>query len=359
MQPETHRVSDRRPLGDLWRRGVSQLARAQPGADQPLRCAQSRTCGVDDGHSELRADLLVDVKESQRHTAELEHIGACPASTADPRHAPERWSTRRPLSRVRSSVGEVITVRLGPLPTTRPHHHQSVGDPSRRADVVADHQHGQSLFLAQLRDEVQDLGLDGEIQGAGRFADEQRLSPQGQCERDGDALQIGRPDIWCGQRPGAVDGSSTLANAASMRSCWSERDFTPWSASVPGNAVPTLSTRLKAVDGVCRIGAIRRPRISRITDSRAPTGSTPSRRILPVTCASRWPDNPGSATTVIDLPEPDSPAIPTISLDDTCSSGTYATVGTRVAEPQRLGHGPPRCGDARRPGVRSGPQFAV
>ena len=79
------------------------------------------------------------------------------------------------------------------------------------------------------------------------------------------------------------------------------------------NPSPTRYTGLKAETGLWKMAAIRFPRISRRRRSGAPTISSPSSRMLPSTVAPTCVASPRIAIAVIDLPDPDSPASPTIS----------------------------------------------
>ena len=99
----------------------------------------------------------------------------------------------------------------------------------------------------------------------------------------------------------------------------------PCCRSVRDTIAPTRNTGLKASAGLWKMAAIRRPRIARSLAADSPISSWPSSRTEPVTAAPAVPASPSTARIVIDLPEPLSPARPTISPASTVSSGTDAT----------------------------------
>jgi hypothetical protein len=64
------------------------------------------------------------------------------------------------------------------------HHHHPLGDLGHHPHVVGDEQHRHPDLLLQQLDEIEDLGLDGDVQGGGRLIrDEQRRAAG---ERHGD-----------------------------------------------------------------------------------------------------------------------------------------------------------------------------
>ena len=107
----------------------------------------------------------------------------------------------------------------------------------------------------------------------------------------------------------------SLAWAADNPCCRSARD----------TIAPTRNTGLKASDGLWKMAAILAPRMARIRAPDSPVSSWPSSRTEPVTAAPAVSASPSTARIVIDLPEPLSPARPTISPRSTVSSGTDAT----------------------------------
>ena len=85
-------------------------------------------------------------------------------------------------------------------------------------------------------------------------------------------------------------------------------------SSVSAICAPTVKAGLSEAIGSCRIIAIREPRSCRISSGLLASRSSPSKTMLPPTMRP-----PGSGTSrkidrhVIDLPEPDSPTIPSVS----------------------------------------------
>ena len=74
------------------------------------------------------------------------------------------------------------------------HHGQPVAHMGDHRQVVADHQIGQPVFVAQIGQQVQDLGLDADVQRAGRLVQQQqaRLRSQGAGDRHALPLSPGQ-----------------------------------------------------------------------------------------------------------------------------------------------------------------------
>ena len=68
------------------------------------------------------------------------------------------------------------------------HHHDLVGDVLHDAHVVGDEQVGQAQFLLQVHEEVEDLGLDGDVQGRDRLVADDELGVEGEGAGDADPL---------------------------------------------------------------------------------------------------------------------------------------------------------------------------
>ncbi len=68
------------------------------------------------------------------------------------------------------------------------HDHDVVGDVGDDAEVVGDHQQGGAGFLLQPQQQVQDLGLDGGVQGGGGLVGDDQLGVQRDGHRDHGAL---------------------------------------------------------------------------------------------------------------------------------------------------------------------------
>ena len=99
----------------------------------------------------------------------------------------------------------------------------------------------------------------------------------------------------------------------------------PCSRSAPSTTWPTLKTGLKAMAGLWKIAAICRPRRARRSRWDRAVSSVPSSRMLPLTVAPTVCASPRMASVVMDLPDPLSPASPTISPSPRASSSICTT----------------------------------
>ena len=107
-------------------------------------------------------------------------------------------------------------------------------------------------------------------------------------------------------RPAAASVSTTLRST-------SLRVASPWASSVSATCVPILATGFRFDIGSCGTSPIDAPRMPRITLSGAPTRSSPSKRMLPLVTLPLPGSSPMTAIAVVDLPEPDSPTIASVS----------------------------------------------
>jgi hypothetical protein len=89
--------------------------------------------------------------------------------------------------------------------------------------------------------------------------------------------------------------------------------------------LPTRYTGLNVSAGLWKMAAIRRPRTSRSSRCDSSVSSAPSSRMLPLTRAPTVWARPSTASVVMDLPDPLSPASPTISASPTASSARLTT----------------------------------
>ncbi len=132
------------------------------------------------------------------------------------------------------------------------------------------------------------------------------------------------PDSWAGYRSSRSGASSTWRIARAAASAASAR-LMPCSRSARSTTLPTLNTGLNAMAGLWKMAAIRRPRIFCSARCDSPVSSVPSSRMLPRTVAPTVCARPSTASVVIDLPEPLSPASPTISAAPTPNSSMLTT----------------------------------
>ena len=70
------------------------------------------------------------------------------------------------------------------------HHRQPVAHMPDNGQIVADHHIGQAMFRPQIGQQVQDLGLNADIQGAGRFVQQQQARFGRQRAGDGHTLTL-------------------------------------------------------------------------------------------------------------------------------------------------------------------------
>ena len=70
------------------------------------------------------------------------------------------------------------------------HHEHVVGDFGDDAEVVRDEDDGHAAVVAQLAEDFEDLGLDGDVEGGGRFVGDEQLRVAGEGHRDHDALLL-------------------------------------------------------------------------------------------------------------------------------------------------------------------------
>ena len=71
------------------------------------------------------------------------------------------------------------------------HHRHPVGDVGHHAQVVGDQDHRQLVLDPQVLEQLQDLGLDGDVQGGGGLVADQDLGVAG--HRDGDDHPLAHP----------------------------------------------------------------------------------------------------------------------------------------------------------------------
>jgi hypothetical protein len=64
----------------------------------------------------------------------------------------------------------------------------AVGELRDDPEVVGDEEDGHAEFAAQLVEEFEDLGLDGDIQGGGGFIGDEQAGARGESHGDGDSL---------------------------------------------------------------------------------------------------------------------------------------------------------------------------
>ena len=70
------------------------------------------------------------------------------------------------------------------------HDGDAVGDAAEDAEVVGDEEEGEVPGGAEVEEEVEDLGLDGYVEGAGDFVADEEFGAEGEGAGDGDALAL-------------------------------------------------------------------------------------------------------------------------------------------------------------------------
>lgn len=97
------------------------------------------------------------------------------------------------VTRAREDLGDRAAFDHG----TRSHHDDAVGDPADDTEIVADPHHRHSTLSLQVGDEIDDLGLGGDVERGGRLVGDENVGVTGQCHCDHHALTL-PPDNWCG-----------------------------------------------------------------------------------------------------------------------------------------------------------------
>ena len=70
-----------------------------------------------------------------------------------------------------------------------------VGDPADHRQIVGDEQQGHAEFLLEVLDQLEDLGLDGDIEGGGRFVGDEQGRPAGQGHGDHHPLPLAAGEL--------------------------------------------------------------------------------------------------------------------------------------------------------------------
>ena len=70
------------------------------------------------------------------------------------------------------------------------HHDDAVREVADHAEVVGDENHGQVEVLAKAFEEIEDLGLDGDIERGDRLIGDDELGLRGEGAGDGDTLAL-------------------------------------------------------------------------------------------------------------------------------------------------------------------------
>ena len=75
------------------------------------------------------------------------------------------------------------------------HDRDIVGDRADDGEVVADEEAGEAVLLLQPADQLEDPGLDGDVESAGGFVGDEQLGVEGEGAGDGDALALAAGEL--------------------------------------------------------------------------------------------------------------------------------------------------------------------
>jgi hypothetical protein len=75
------------------------------------------------------------------------------------------------------------------------HDDHPVGEVLDHAEIVADEEVGEAEFLPEVHEEVQDLGLDRDVEGGYRLVADEKARLHGECSGDADALSLAAREL--------------------------------------------------------------------------------------------------------------------------------------------------------------------
>ena len=168
-------------------------------------------------------------------------------------------------------------------------------------EVVGDEQVGEPEVVLELVEEVEDAGLDGDVEGADRLVEDDEVGLQGERAGDADPLALA-----AGELVGvAVDGSGVEADVLEQGA-----DLLGAVAAVAAvDAERVGHDRAGRQPGVQRrVGVLvddlhPRSELAQLGSASRPSTSTPSKHTRPDVAGTRR----SSSRAVVDLPQPDSP----------------------------------------------------
>ena len=194
------------------------------------------------------------------------------------------------------------------------HDEDTVGPAGDDTHVVGDEHDGHVEALPEVVEEIEDLGLDGDVEGGGGLVGDQELRLAGQGHGDHDPLaQSARELVGIGVQPflgpGHVHQREDLEGAVPGLALEALR----CSRTLSEICRPMVMVGLREVRGSWKIMPTSLPRILHISFSPRGTRSRPSRLIFPPVT---WPTLGRSfmiERPVVVFPQPDSPTTPTHS----------------------------------------------
>ena len=242
---------------------------------------------------------------------------------ADPPARRRRRGRRRRGRAYSRAAGAAKTSPTGPVSTAAPLRSTTtrstiVGDDRQ---VVADEQQRHAALAHQAVEQLEDLGLGGDVERGRRLVGDQQLRAAGERHGDGDALALAARDLV---RIGARDAVGLRAGRPARAGRWTSA-FEAWPSQAAaiaarrGGAAARRPAGRRCISGSSAVSgswntmAATVPR-SRSQDAvrrrRSPAGRPAA--IEPVAAMPRG-SRPVAAMAVSDLPEPDSPIRPSRS----------------------------------------------
>ena len=166
----------------------------------------------------------------------------------------------------------------------RVHHRDLVGAAGDDAEVVGDEDHRHEPLALLLLEQVEDLGLHGDVERGGGLVGEQQLRAAGEAMAIITRWRM-PPDSWCGYslEPALGLGDADRLRAARARARWrTSCETSRWKRSPSVIWLPIFSTGLSEVIGSWKTIAICVPQSWRSSSFGASMISRPSNRMLPV-----------------------------------------------------------------------------
>ena len=190
-------LEDRLPAGD--RTGRAVLRRHRPGCCRH-RGSPSRSGRRSPGPGRPRCSGGTSVRQTSwaQRAARVEGAAGRDVQQVG-RQALDRVQLPALLVQPRDRVEQALGVRVGGRPVdlvdgrglhdpARVHHRDLVGDVGDHAEVVGDQDQAHVVLALQLREQVHDLGLHGDVERGGRLVGDDQVGLQGHRHGDHDAL---------------------------------------------------------------------------------------------------------------------------------------------------------------------------
>ena len=179
---------------------------------------------------------------------------------------------RRGASGCRGAAGsaKMRAVGAGLDDLARLHHRDAVGDAADDAEVVGDEEHPHALGLLHLGEEVEDLGLDGDVERGGGLVGDQDVGAVGQRHGDHHPLALAAGElVRVGGEPllGVADADRARRSRMRARAAAPVR---PWcSARLSPSCFSMVWSGLSEVIGSWKMKLMSLPRVRRRVRSSA------------------------------------------------------------------------------------------